>query len=248
MQGIRFKSLLSGAMLAGLCSVTLSASPIFGTFNIAGTITVTQNTITWKLNDSPFPPDKARIGPGATGSFVGLDGTVATIDDLNRITEPVGATFPPQPFMAFDADPLLPTLNISFIFKGIYPTTDCTAAPAVGQTCTPGPPDSPFNFVNNPPPAPDGPQATATFVFTGPTSDGLSRWTGNFTSQFFVPFQDVVAAFAPGGSGSVTNTFSATIFVTPNAEVPEPGPGVLAACGLGLVLLSAGLRRRFTRC
>ncbi|MCU1238200.1 MAG: hypothetical protein JWP63_6167 [Candidatus Solibacter sp.] len=248
MRGIRIKSLLSGAMLAGLCTASLSASPIFGTFNIAGTITVTASTITWRLNDSPFPPDKSRIGPGSTGSFVGLDGTVISINDLNSVPEPVGVSFPAQPFIAFDTNPALPTLNINFIFKGIYPNTDCATAPAVGQTCTPNPPNSPFNFVNNPPPAPDGPQATATFVFTGATSDGLSHWTGNFTSQFFVPYQTVLAAFGPGGSGTVTNTFSATFFVIPNPEVPEPGAGILAACGLGLVLFSAGLRRRFHRC
>jgi hypothetical protein len=30
----------------------------------------------------------------------------------------------------------------------------------------------------------------------------------------------------------------------PESQVPEPGPGVLAACGLGLMLCSVGLRRR----
>jgi len=208
---------------------------------------VTQTTITWKLNESPFPPDKAKIGPGATGSFVGLDGTNVSISDLNRVTEPINSSFPDQVFISFDSAPLLPVLDINFIFAGIYSSAACGTLPAtVGQVCTL--PDSPFNFVNNPPPAPAGPQATATFVFTGETSDHLSLWTGNFTSQFSVPYQAVLAAFAPGGSGSVTNTFSATINVTPAPQVPEPSPGVLAACGLGLVLFSAGLRRRSRRC
>jgi len=234
-------------MLAGLCSATLSAAPIFGTFNIAGTITATGNTITWRLNDPPFPADQARIGPGSTGSFTGLDGTLITIADLNRVTEPVGAPFPAQPFISFLSGPTLPGLQINNIFNGIYPNTQCTAAPAVGQVCTPTPPNSPFNFVNNQPAPPTGPFATATFVFSGVTSDGLSSWQGNFTSQFTVPYQTLLAALAPGGAGFVTNTFSATFLVTPNA-VPEPSPAILAACGLGLVLFSAGLRKKFNRC
>jgi len=228
--------------------MTLSASPIFGTFNIAGTITVTLNSITWQLNDSPFPPNESKIGPGATGSFAGLDGTTVTTNDLTSATEPVGVAFPSQPFIAFDAAPTLPTLDINFIFKGIYSAADCFALPAtVGQTCTLSTPTSPFNFVNNPPAAPVGPQATATFAFSGDTSDHLSFWFGNFTSQFSKPYQSVLAAFAPGGSGSISNTFSATITVVPNPAVPEPGPMSLTACGLGLVLFSAALRRSWHR-
>jgi len=244
MRGIRISSLVSGVMLAGLCTATLPAAPIFGTFNIAGTITVTQNLITWTSNDAPFPADIARVGPGATGSFTGLDGANVTIANLDRATEPVGAPFTDTQFITFPTMPALPALDINFIFQGIYSNALCATLPAtVGQTCTPGPPSSPFNFVNNPPPAPAGPQATATFVFSGETPDKQSTWTGNFTSQFNVPYQTVLAAFAPGGSGQVTNTYSATITVVPTV-VPEPGPMVLTACGLGLVLFSIALRRR----
>jgi len=242
----QFTTWMKGVILIGVASSTLSAAPIFGTFNIAGTITVTSTgLITWRLNDPPFPTDESRIGPGATGSFAGLDGTTATTRDLNQAVEPVGTPFPDQPFISFDAAPLLPTLNINFIFQGIYPSTNCGTLPAtVGQTCTVSTPTSPFNFVNNPPAAPLGPQATATFAFSGDTSDHLSIWFGNFTSQFDVPFQTVLAGLAPGGPGFVSNTFSATITVVPNSGVPEPGPMTLTACGLGLVLCSAALRRR----
>jgi hypothetical protein len=249
MRSIKFTSWMKGVILIGVVSSSLSAAPIFGTFNIAGTITVTSTgMITWRLNDAPFPPDQSRIGPGATGSFAGLDGTIVTINNLNQATEPVGATFPAQPFIAFNAAPTLPTLDINFIYQGIYPSTNCGTLPAtVGQTCTVSTPTSPFNFVNNPPPAPLGPQATATFAFSGVTSDQQSVWFGNFTSQFDVPFQQVLAGLAPGGPGFVSNTFSATITVTPNSGVPEPGPGTLTACGLGLVVFSAALRHRVQR-
>lgn len=251
MWGIGIRNLVSGAMLAGVSSATLAAASISGTFNIAGTITATQNTITWQLNDSPFPADLARIGPGATGSFIGLNGTTISIADLSRVTEPVGPPgFTDQPFIAFTAGPLLGVLDINFIYQGLYTPAACLTLPAtVGQQCTVGPPASPFSFTNNNPAPPAGPQATATFVFTGETADHLSTWTGNFSSQFFVSYQTVLAGLST--TGSVTNTFSATFTATPinqATNTPEPGPAVLTACGLGLVLFSVGLRRRSGRC
>lgn len=245
MRGNRIGNIVSGAILAGGFTASLSAAPLTGSFNIAGTITVTANTITWQLNDPPFPANQARVGPGATGSFAGLDGSIVGIAPLNNATEPVGSTFPEQPFITFPSAPALGVLDINFIFAGIYSSAQCGAAPAVNQTCTISP-NSPFSFVNNPPAAPVGPQASATFVFSGVSADHQSSWTGIFTSQFFVPFQTVLAAFAPGGSGSVTNTFSATITATPTV-VPEPGPMMLTGFGIGLVVFSAALRRRFSR-
>ncbi|HTP87462.1 MAG TPA: hypothetical protein VMH81_27795 [Bryobacteraceae bacterium] len=216
-------------------STSLQAAPLLGTFNIAGTITVTTSAITWMSNDPPFMLDKATIGPGPTGSFAGLGGTVATIDNLNSATEPVGTPFAATPFLSFDAAPALGLLDINFIFAGIYSTAQCTAAPAVGQTCTPNPPitpvTSPFNFVNNP--GIMGPQATATFAFGGISADGQSQWSANFTSQFGVPFQSVLAMLA--STGSVSNTYSATVTVTP---VPEPEIWSLFIVGAALVLVS----------
>jgi hypothetical protein len=233
--------LLTTVLLGGLICACLPAAPISGTFNIAGTITVTTTTITWTLNDPPFPADKATIGPGDTGDFASLGGTTVTIHDLNNAIEPVGVTFPSQPFISFDAGPSLPTLNVNFIFGGIYNATQCGTLPAaVGQTCTL--PGSPFNFVNNPPGPPQGPQATASFVFMGVTSDGLENWQGNFTSQFTVPYQTVLASLA--ANGSVSNTYSATFTLSPVSVIPETG--TLGMLGLGLVALSWKLRQRRT--
>jgi hypothetical protein len=79
-------------------------------------------------------------------------------------------------------------------------------------------------------------------VFTGVTSDGLENWQGVFTSQFTVPYQSVLASLA--ANGSVTNTFSATFTLSPN--VPEASSLSLLGLGLGLVGLSAKLRKRIS--
>jgi hypothetical protein len=200
---------------------------------------VTPTTITWQLDSPPFTPNKANIG-GATGDFAFLAGTTVTIQSLNSVTEPVGVNLVPQPlFINFDAAPAsFPTLNLGFIFFGIFSNAQCmTLPPAVGQQCTVNPPDSPFSFTNNPPAG--SPQATAQFAFMGNTNDRLESWQGIFTSQFTVPYQTVLQQLAT--TGSVTNTFSATFTVTP---VPETSSLSLLGLGLGLIGLSTRLRRK----
>ncbi len=249
MPAARRKLFMFAGVLA-LCVCEHAVASVIGTFNIAGTITLTQNTITWTSNVSPFPPDQATIGPGATGVYNALGGTTVAIIDLNHATEPVGSLFAAQPFISFNANPGLSPLLINFIFAGIYSPAGCAAAPAVGQTCTPSA-ASPFSFLNTPPPGAIGSSVTA--VFEGVSADGLDTWDGIFTSQFSVPFQTILAAFAPGGSGSITNTYSATITVSapsssgPSSSGPSlPEPGTLSLLSLGFAGI-AFLRRRKLR-
>ena len=224
-----------GMAVAILCLLPAiaAAAPIFGTFNIAGTITVGQSgttqTITWIDDVPPFAANKAVVGvTGLSGSFAGLGGSEVTIRNLTNPPQVVDATgFASTAFITFDAAPALGTLFINFIAQGVNSSAACGAAPAVGQTCAL--PGSPFDFQNTP-----GGGSRAGFVFSGNTPE--NTWTGNFTSQFNVPFQTVFAQLAT--SGSVTNTYSATFTVTP---IPEPTTLLL---GLGGVCLLLGYSRK----
>jgi hypothetical protein len=222
-------------------ATNLPAAAIFGAFNFNGSVTVTQNTITWKSDGGVT--DKATMGStGLTGSFALLGGTTLTILDLNRATEPVGVTFAAQPFMSFDAAPSLGGLNVNFIALGSFPSTQChNPTPAPGQVCTLSSADvpggSPFMFTNT---ASDGTHvdgSTAQFTMRGITSDGLSQWNGVWTAQFLESYQDVFATFF-GPTGAVTNSYSAAAQVN---VVPEPDSTILL--GVGLMAISFGVRK-----
>jgi hypothetical protein len=240
---------LSAVLLASCLSGTAIALPMtIGTFDISGTVTFGQTSITWTNNVSPFPPNEGIVSSG-TGIYSALDGTTATIDDLNVATEPVGSSFPAQPFIGFGAAPELSPLLIYFIPAGVDSSADCAASPpAAGQTCTPAllPPSlSPFSFQNTAPTPPSStPGSAAQFVLQGVSADGLDAWTGIFTSQFSVPFQTVLEDI--GAFGSVTNTYSATFTVnSASTSVPEPSILLLLAVAFMSMAGVGRFARRF---
>ena len=226
----------AGVIAIFLCGNALAT--IVGTFDISGIVSVTPTGITWTNSVPPNTANQANIaGFGLTGIYagIGLGNTIATIDDLNLASNPVGVAFPEQSFIDFDANPALSSLLINFIDAGIYSSSQCSSLPAaVGQTCTTT--GSPFSFVNNPPPPPTGPQATATWAVSGVSANGLDTWIANFTSQFTTPFQTVLAA------GSFTNAYSAAITVETASSVPEPS--TVALMVLALMSMLVFLRRR----
>lgn len=228
--------LFLGAILSGLVS-GLSAAALSGTFDMSGTITVTSTTISWTSDVSPFASQMFSLTAG-TGSFSTEDGQDG-VANLNIASEPVGTTFANTPFITFDVVPE-PGLLLNRLNAGIDGTAGCTASPAAaGQVCTPpNPGGSPFNFQNL-----SATQSTASFIFSGVTSDGLSTWSATFTSQFNnMSFQQVLASLA--ASGSVSNSYSANVTVTPiPVTTPEPTPAFMLACGLGLLAVSFGTKR-----
>ena len=220
-----------------LCASIAIASPVAGTFQMTGVVTATPTQFMW-FGTNGTTPNVFTLALG-TGSFVGEDGTDA-VENLNNVSEPVNTPFPPQDFINFTVLLGLPSLDINFIPLGNGGTAQCSV-PASGivppQTCTPViPGGSPITFQNN---NVNG-QVTgssATWTFSGVTSDGLSDWTAIFTSQFVgQSYQSVLAQFA--SVGSVTASYSANVTVSP---IPEPG--TVLTGGLG-VLLAVFIRRR----
>jgi hypothetical protein len=134
-------------------------------------------------------------------------------------------------------------LLIDFIPMGNGGAAGCALPPAgtsPPQTCTPPiPGGSPVTFVNND----VGGAVTgssATWTFSGVTSDGQSKWTGIFTSQFVgQSYQQVLADFA--SVGSVTASYSANVTVS---AIPEPDTLGLTALGFLFTLLGYRRRRR----
>lgn len=240
-----------------LVPVVSSASPILnGTFNIAGTFSVTGfSLIHWQGVTTPPVPNEATVGTsGMTGTFAALapGGETVTIDDLNNPPESVdSAGFPATPFLGFPTMPTWATLLINFIPQApiLNPTNNCPGGlPGVGQTCTLS--GSPFTLqnVSGTPGHPIGTQVG--FVFDGVTSDGRSAWTGNFTSEFNVPYQTLLAQLFPAGPsgppGTVTNTYSA-VFTVAASTVPESSTGGYITIGSLALLAGVYFRKRLPR-
>jgi hypothetical protein len=224
---------LAVSILTGALAMAANAAPLSGDFTIDGSVTVTQDAITWISNASV--PDQATIAAtGLTGDFAGLGNTEVTITDLSRATAPVNMFFPPQLFIDFLGNPALTALDADFIPLGVGGSANCPPTPpSAGQTCTPVVPGgSPFTFLNTAVNA-----SSASWNVIGMTADGLSSWKGVFTAQFTTNYQDVLGNFAK--NGTITNSFSAAITVTP---VPEPQS--LLLLGGGLMALSMAIRRK----
>lgn len=231
---MRLNTFLCAVLVLGGMAGSALASPLSGTFNLTGTITVTPTMIDWNSDVSPFLAQMFSLSAGA-GSFSAENGQ-NTMNDLTIASEPIGIYFAPDPFIDFDVVAGLPSLLINFVYAGTGGAAGCAMLPpAVGQTCTPpNPGGSPFTFIND-----NASQSSAQWVFTGISSDGESDWKGNFTAQFNEPFQTVLANYA--STGSLTAAYSGTLTAT---VIPEPASFVMLGLGLGAILATRRYKRR----
>jgi hypothetical protein len=200
----------------------LRAAPVTGHSNIAGTVSVSADTIM-------FSPTFISTGDGAmeTGSFAGLTG--GTID-----SPPPGirtGDYSQAGMLKFTgglADPVI--FDLTYIAPGVGTNANCTSA-ALGSLCTPT--GSPFTLM----------QLTSNTVvatlqlngvsYIGSPDTGYSSTVGVFSTT------SVVAGSIPQiyqtlvSGGTLNNiSFSASFAATPAAETPEPGATGLLALGL----------------
>jgi len=217
------------------------AATINGIFQIDGSMTASLNTITWV--DNSDAAEMFVIGPPTpTGSFsaVALN-SEGTIENLNLTAEPVGIAFADPDFMVLPSPDGNLSVTLTYIYAGTDGQSECAAAPAAGQQCTPldanGTP-GPFDLQNSS----SGQTSSASFTFQGVVTDGNpadnSVINGQFSVNFDTPYQSVLAVLAT--SGSVSNTYSAT-FSAEGTATPEPS-GILLM--LGGLLVGAGLFRK----
>jgi hypothetical protein len=228
------RRIILGLALAAASAGSAYATPVAGTFGLAGDMLLSSDSISWA---SPGKvPDEAVVDAPTTGSFTGLDGSVITIDSWSASTEPVDSgTFSPQAFVSFPAASSLPGLLLNFVVPGIYSAAGCSATPpAAGQICTA--PGSMLDFAN----IPGG--SSLTFALQGVTSDGHGTWNGIFSAQFNTPYQDLLADMGKGSA--VSTSYSAEFTITPTKTSSVPEPATLSLFAAGLAAAGAAIRRR----
>ena len=246
------KNLLAIALFSGVLATSVSATPLFGTFTLDGTVIVTSSGLIEWVSNTSVPSQATVSSGGLSGSFVGLANQTV---DINTLTDapgqqPVGVPFTAFNFISFPSDPLFPTLQATFFSLGSGSAIQCStnaALAAPNQTCTltstttpPVPGGSPFTFLNTTNGTGGCCSSSATWNLSGVTSDGLSNWSGLFNATFNEPFQTVLANFVT--NGQETDAYSGAFTVTISPPVPEPSTYVLMGSGLALLMLG---RHRF---
>ncbi len=250
----RFR-LASQLLLIGLAftATSIYATPVTGTLNLTGSVSVTQTSISFLPAGIPGYGVFNVVIPG-TGTFGPLVGSTGDIHNLDQVNEPGGTNltllYPPDGldnFIFFNS-PLGAgiDLTLTIVQKGIYTSAACGAVAAVGQNCTPNIGNPPFSIYNlsNIDNGAGGISSTASFIVNGiaisPQGD-KSNYQGTFSTQFTnQSYQDVLQELAT--QGTVQASFSANITVGP--VIPEPGTLTLLTAGGLFFLVGLVLRHR----
>jgi hypothetical protein len=225
-----------GLSAIGLMALVLpaGATPITGTANIGGGVTVSLTTISF------LPPfnTPASIPPFQTGSFTGLTGGTFNVPTLTG-GPATGPVFIPD-FISFSGGVATPiTFDLTNILPGTGTQANCTNGS--GNPCTLN--GSPFTLIQSP----TGVTVDLALLgnsYTGSSSTGSTPTVSLFTTQILMTTCGTTAACLAiiQGGGSITASYSATFGAT---SVPEPSTMLLM--GVGLVGFGSFARRKFKK-
>lgn len=253
-------SVVAPAGLLLLTPLITFATPITGTLNITGDSIITNTSLSFLCDIGGVPcstgtSGAARVTALSTGDFQQFGNDTAVVKDLSLATQPINAPFTLDNWITFNVATPGVSITLNMILPGTFGQTDCLAAPAAGQTCTPVIPAlvtpanpqglSPFNLSNTQ----SGSIATFTLMGTavntntGETSQVQGVFSETFTGSGANPllngsYQYELAQLV--ATGSVTAPFSATL--TAIAPVPEPASWSFMIGGL--MLFGAAVLRR----
>ena len=229
---MKWKAIVSGAILSVALAVPAQAAPITGVLDFAGEVTVTPTDIIWEPPSGTYAGyGEATIQGSSTGTFAGLGGVTVHEMNLNAAAFPLG--FAGGLFAPVDNFEIIEGLeNINFVLEAV------AACPEIGGGSVCPVAGSPFGFDQNL----GGTEVTLVMrgiVYDTNTPTLVSTWLGIWTAQF--PGQTIAQVL----NDFNTQGFIDTSFSASKITVQTPEPAMLALFGIGL--LGGGYRARRRR-